>query len=46
VLKFLIPVALAAVVLFAAATAPGGHSARKTACAHAERQLASVACKR
>jgi hypothetical protein len=42
----LIPLALVAVVILAAATASPGHNARKTACAHSERQLASVACKR
>jgi hypothetical protein len=48
-LRFLIPLALAAVVLVAAATAghkpaPNG-SVHQTACLHSGRQLASVGCR-
>jgi hypothetical protein len=42
----LIPLALVAVVLLAAATTPRGKVANKTACAHSERQLASLGCNR
>jgi hypothetical protein len=46
VLRLLIPLALVAVVLLAAATAQSGHVAKSTACAHSERQLASLGCNR
>jgi hypothetical protein len=45
VLRFLIPLALVVAVLVAVAAAPGRHTARPSACAHSERQLASVACR-
>jgi hypothetical protein len=48
-LRFLIPVALAAVVIVAAATAghkPGSNrSVRPIACVHSDRVLASVGCR-
>jgi hypothetical protein len=47
-LRFLIPLALAAVVIVAAATAGrrSGPSVRHNACVHSDRQLESVACRR
>jgi hypothetical protein len=49
-LRFLIPLALAAVVVVAAATtghrAVSNKNARHSACVHSDRQLASAACRR
>jgi hypothetical protein len=50
-LRFLIPLTLAAVVVIAAATAPRhrvtpSKSAGQPACVHSDRQLAAIACRR
>jgi hypothetical protein len=46
VLRFVIPLALAVIVVVAALHAPQRHDSAKTACAPSERQLAALGCNR